>query len=97
MLGPGAAGVTLEDRRLPTGAYEVPVRIYRPPTATAPPPPLVINFHGGGFVFGNLTGADWLCGQAAARAEVLVVSVDYRLAPEYPAPQPYEDTLGATC
>lgn len=97
VLGPGAAGVSLADRRLPTGAYEVPVRIYRPASAADGPLPLIINFHGGGFVFGNLTGADWLCGQVAARAPALVVSVDYRLAPEHPAPQPYEDALAATC
>ena len=53
---------------------------------------MVINFHGGGFVLGNLTAADWLCGQLAARAGVTVVSVGYRLAPEHPAPMPYLDS-----
>ena len=56
----------------------------------------MINFHGGGFVFGNLTAADWLCGQVAARANVTVVSVGYRLAPEYPAPTPFLDSWTAT-
>ena len=97
VLGPGAKGVGLANRRLPTGPYEIPVRIYRPNPVEDTPLPLMINFHGGGFVFGNLTGADWLCGQVAAQAQVLVVSVDYRLAPEHPAPQPYEDALAATC
>ena len=97
VLGPGAKGVGLADQRLPTGTYEVPVRIYRPTPVDDNPVPMMINFHGGGFVFGNLTGADWLCGQVAARAQVLVVSVDYRLAPEHPAPQPFQDALAATC
>jgi acetyl esterase len=94
VLGRGARGVTLEDRRLPTGGYQVPVRVYSP--AAPGTLPLVVNLHGGGFVFGNLTGADWLCGHVAAQAEVVVVSVDYRLAPEHPAPLPYQDALAAT-
>ena len=96
VLGRGAPGVTLEDRRLPTGEHEIPVRIYRPAAAAAGPLPLVVNLHGGGFVFGNLTGADWLCGHVAVQAEVVVVSVDYRLAPEHPAPVPFDDALTAT-
>ena len=53
----------------------------------------MINFHGGGFVLGNLTAADWLCGQLAGRAGVAVVSVAYRLAPEHPAPMPVPGRL----
>lgn len=102
VLGPRAPGVRVQDRRLPTGAHRVPVRVYRPAQAVpaaggAAPLPLVVNFHGGGFVFGNLTGADWLCGHVAHDAGAMVVSVDYRLAPEHPAPQPYQDALAATC
>ena len=96
LLGPVARGVELVDQVLPTSPYAVPVRLYRP-RRTAGLLPLVVNLHGGGFVFGNLTGADWLCGQLADRAGALVVSVDYRLAPEHPAPGPYEDAWAATC
>ena len=56
----------------------------------------MVNFHGGGFVLGTLTAADWLCGQVAERAYATVVSVGYRLAPEYPAPTPYLDSWTAT-
>ena len=96
LLGPVSRGVELVDQVLPTSPYAVPVRVYRP-RRTAGLLPLVINLHGGGFVFGNLTGADWLCGQLADRTGALVVSVDYRLAPEHPAPAPYEDAWSATC
>lgn len=96
LLGPVSRGLELTDRVLPTAPYAVPVRVYRPRTASGPLP-LVVNLHGGGFVFGNLTGADWLCGQLADRVGAVVVSVDYRLAPEHPAPGPYEDAWAATC
>ena len=89
-------GVELVDAVLPTTPYAVPVRVYRPRDAPGPLP-LVVNLHGGGFVLGNLTGADWLCGQLADRTGAVVVSVDYRLAPEHPAPAPYEDAWAATC
>jgi acetyl esterase len=56
----------------------------------------VVNFHGGGFVFGNLSQTDWLCGQIASRVGAVVVSVSYRLAPEFPAPIPYQDCRDAT-
>ncbi|MGI3781239.1 MAG: alpha/beta hydrolase, partial [Janthinobacterium lividum] len=95
LLGTVARGVELVDHELPTTPYAVPVRVYRP-RRTPGLLPLLINLHGGGFVFGNLTGADWLCGQLADRTGALVVSVDYRLAPEHPAPGPYEDAWAAT-
>jgi acetyl esterase len=96
LLGPVSRGVELLDEVLPTTPYAVPVRVYRP-RSSAWPLPLVVNLHGGGFVFGNLTSADWLCGQLADRADAVVVSLDYRLAPEHPAPVPYEDAWAATC
>jgi acetyl esterase len=95
LLGPVSRSIALVDEVLPTAPYAVPVRVYRPRGADGPLP-LVVNLHGGGFVFGNLTGADWLCGQLADRAGAVVVSLDYRLAPEHPAPGPYEDAWAAT-
>ncbi|MGI3779629.1 MAG: alpha/beta hydrolase [Janthinobacterium lividum] len=96
VLGPVSRGIELADQVLPTTPYAVGVRVYRPRRA-AGPLPLLVNLHGGGFVFGNLSGADWLCGQLADRVGAVVVSVDYRLAPEHPAPAPYEDAWAATC
>ena len=96
LLGPVSRDIELVDRVLPTAPYAVPVRVYRPRRAPGPLP-LVVNLHGGGFVFGSLGGSDWLCGQLADRVGAVVVSVGYRLAPEHPAPAPYEDAWAATC
>ena len=94
-LGP-APRVRTIDRVLPTAPAPLRVRVYTPP-GWAGPAPVVVNLHGGGFVFGNLTGADWLCSRVADGVGAVVVSVDYRLAPEHPAPAPYEDAWAATC
>lgn len=96
LLGPVGAGVTLRDITVPATDTLLPARVYRPRTAGDDPLPVVVNFHGGGFVLGNLTAADWLCGQLAAGAYVTVVSVGYRLAPEFPAPVPFTDAWTAT-
>lgn len=95
VLGSMGSGVALENITIRVAGGEIKARIYRPKEASGTLP-LMINFHGGGFVYGNLTAADWLCGNVAGRAGVVVVSVDYRLAPEYPAPIPYQDCLAAT-
>lgn len=94
-LGPVAPEVQISDLTVPVGDTFVKVRVYRP-RDRPDPLPLVVNFHGGGFVYGNLTAADWLCGNLAGRADVAVVSVDYRLAPEHPAPTPFNDCWAAT-
>ncbi|MEP6651140.1 MAG: alpha/beta hydrolase, partial [Lapillicoccus sp.] len=73
--------------------YEVPLRVYRP--STRGPWPVVVYFHGGGLVIGNPRGYDPLCGYLADSVEALVVSVDYRLAPEFVAPQGVRDCVDA--
>jgi len=97
LVGPVPRSVQVRNVSVPQ-PVQLRARTYRPVGREAPagPLPLVINFHGGGFVIGNLASTDWLCGQVAARAGALVVSVSYRLAPEHPAPGPYEDALAAT-
>ena len=60
------------------------------------PAPLVVNFHGGGYVQGDLAQSDWFCGQVSLLAGAVVVSVDYRLAPEHPFPIPAQDAYAAT-
>jgi acetyl esterase len=91
-----SAEVALRDITVPSTDTLLSARVYRPRSAADQALPLVINLHGGGFVLGNLTTADWLCGQVAVGAGVTVVSVDYRLAPEHPAPTPYLDAWTAT-
>ncbi|WP_018655334.1 alpha/beta hydrolase [Actinomadura flavalba] len=91
--GPAAdPRVEVADRR----ADGVPVRIYRPRHAPGPVPVLVY-LHGGGFCTGGLDTEHARCVGLAAEAGVLVVSVDYRLAPEHPFPAGFEDAYTALC
>jgi acetyl esterase len=90
-------GVTIADTTLQLDdGPELPLRIYRPRVEGSEPPPVVVNFHGGGWVSGDVRQSDWWCAGVAAGAGVVVVSVEYRLAPEYPFPTPVEDCYAAT-
>jgi acetyl esterase len=85
----------VSDRRIPgpPGAPEVPVRIYRPRGDGTRP--ALVYYHGGAFVLGQVELFDALCGAYAANADLVVVSVDYRLAPEHPFPAGVEDCYAA--
>jgi acetyl esterase len=78
--------------------YEIPLRIYRPRAVrdTEVDVPVVVFLHGGGFVRGNVVMYDPLCTFLSARVRSVVVSVDYRLAPEHPAPTAALDATDAT-
>src|SRR5262249_32933772 len=69
-------------------------RLYTPSRASAPLPALVY-LHGGGWVVGSIATHDPFCGLVSDAAGVIVASVEYRLAPEYPYPAAVEDTLTA--
>lgn len=85
---------SIEDRMIPTeGDEEIKVRIYTPEGDG--PFPLFIYYHGGGWVLGDLELADASCRMIANRTERIVVSVDYRLAPEYKFPVPVQDCYAA--
>lgn len=75
---------------------ELPIRVYRPSDAVDEALPLLVNFHGGGFIAGDPQQSEWWCSSIAHDARVVVVSVDYRLAPEDPFPTPAEDCYAAT-
>ena len=75
---------------------ELPLRIYRPKNAGGEPLPVILNFHGGGWVSGDVHQSEWWASSVAARAGVVVVSVEYRLAPENSFPIPVEDCYDAT-
>jgi acetyl esterase len=90
-LAPVASAV---DRRIPGPAGEIPVRVYTP-NGTAPFPVLVY-FHGGGWVIGGLETHDGVCRALADGAGCVVVSIDYRLAPEHRYPAAAEDCYAAT-
>lgn len=85
---------------LPIGAVrDLPVgslagRLYVPDGASAPGP-LLVFFHGGAWIYGDLDSHDPVCRFLAEQARVRVLAVDYRLAPEHPFPAAYDDCLAA--
>jgi len=85
---------SVEDSSVPGPAGPVPVRIYRPHT-DQDALPTVAFFHGGGWVIGDLDTHDLTCRTIAAECAAVVVSVDYRLAPENPYPAAVDDALAA--
>jgi acetyl esterase len=85
---------SVEDVSLPGPAGDLPARVYRPETGGVHP--TIVFFHGGGFVIGDLDTHDDHCRQLAADVGAVVLSVDYRLAPEHPFPAAFEDCLAAT-
>jgi acetyl esterase len=88
------ADVDIEDRAIPGPAdQQLGLRLYRGPATTAAP--LVVYAHGGAFVTGNLDTDHAHCVQLARDARCLVVSVDYRLAPEHPCPAALDDVEAA--
>ena len=86
------AGV--QDIQTTGGAHTIPLRVYHPPGIG--PHPVLMFFHGSGFVLLDLDTHDDLCRRLCAAAGCVVVSVDYRLAPEHPFPAAPDDCLYAT-
>lgn len=77
---------------------EVPIRVYRPASAadrSTPPARTLVHFHGGGWTLGTLDSIDGPCRELATRADAVVVSVDYRLAPEHPFPVAVDEAAAA--
>lgn len=89
---PERPGVESEDISIPgpAGDQDLPLRIYRP-VGAASSLPCVYWIHGGGMVMGDLDQSDATCERLVAELECVVVSVDYRLAPEHPYPAPVDD------
>jgi cation diffusion facilitator CzcD-associated flavoprotein CzcO/acetyl esterase/lipase len=81
------------DGVLPGAAGSLSYRLYRP--ATAGPHPLVVYYHGGGWVLGSCDSDDPLCRDLCVRSDSIIVSVDYRHAPEARFPAAVEDALVA--
>jgi len=95
LLGAVARGVELSDETAAGAEGSLPVRVYRPRGAGTDPLPLVVDFHGGGWTVGSLDAADWLCSNVAVALPAVVVSVDYRLAPDHRWPAAAEDCYAA--
>ena len=89
---PENPNVTKEDRVVPgpLGEPDITVRIYRPRDATGTLPGIYF-IHGGGMVLGNVAGEDPTATKLCDEVGAVVVSVEYRLAPEHPHPAPVED------
>jgi len=85
----------VEDRVLEGPGGPLPIRVYRPATGGAPAP-LLVYLHGGGFVFGDLETSDPVSRQLCRETQMVVVSVEYRLAPEHRYPAAVEDALYAS-
>ena len=93
---PPVEGVTSVDRRVPgsPGEPDIAVRIYQPAQRPATLPAL-LWIHGGGYVVGNVEGTDLTVRRLVQTVGCLVVSVEYRRAPEHPFPAPLEDCYAA--
>ena len=85
--------VPFEDHVVPDETAPVPVRVYRP---VKDPAPILIYMHGGGWVLGDLETCHGVCSTLARLSRCIVVSVDYRLAPEHPFPAALDDAWTVT-
>ncbi len=83
------------DRSIAGADGDIGLRIYTP--TGEGPHPVLVNFHGGGWVIGDLDTADGVCRDLCNTAQCVVVSVDYRLAPEHVFPAAPDDAYAATC
>lgn len=94
VAGPPVALESVEDINLPGPAGPIRVRKYAP--SLGRPLPGILYFHGGGWVIGDLDTHDNWCRELAKTVDCVVISVDYRLAPEHPFPAAVDDAVAAT-
>jgi acetyl esterase len=80
----------IRDATVPAGGFPLPIRIYTPEGSG--PRPILLFFHGGGFVEGSIETHESICRHLARASGRVVVSTDYRLAPEHPFPTAIEDS-----
>ena len=93
---PRPGGMKVEDGAFGGPAGDVPIRVYRP-AGVAPPAPCILYIHGGGFMTGDLDTNDTIAWGLAEGTGCVVVSTDYRLAPEDPYPAAFDDCYAALC
>lgn len=95
VFGRRHAGVRVQDSSIEGPGGPLRLRGYRPEAVTGPLP-VAVYLHGGGWtLFGGLDVCDWLPSRIAALAGIVVVAVDYRLAPQHPYPAAVQDALAA--
>jgi acetyl esterase len=93
--GPPLPVARVEDMAIPGPAGQIPARLYVALGAPRSPQPLLVYYHGGGWVIGDLETHDGLCRFLAEHSGCRVLSIDYRLAPEHPFPAAVEDSVAA--
>ena len=98
LMGAGRADAVeavarIEDVEIPGPAGAIPARAYVPDSDGTPP--VVVYYHGGGWVLGGLDSHDGTCRALANASGAVVVSIDYRLAPEHPFPAAVDDAWAA--
>jgi acetyl esterase len=93
LAGPPEEVARIVDTAAPGPDGDVPVRVYVPESQG--PLPVLVYFHGGGWVIGSIDGTDAPCRALANRSASVVVSVGYRLAPEHPFPAGVDDAYAA--
>jgi acetyl esterase len=94
VFGAVATGVDVRPGIAKGETGQLAVRVYRP-SGAQDRLPLVVNFHGGGWTIGSLDSTDWLCSNVALGTRAVVVSVEYRLAPDHRFPAAAEDCYAA--
>lgn len=95
LAGELAAVKDIQNLTIPGPHGEIPLRIYRPAVDMSQALPALVYFHGGGWVIGDLDTHDDICRALCHHAGCIVVSVDYRLAPEYKYPAAVDDSYAA--
>jgi acetyl esterase len=91
---PDHSGVIVENRLIAQNGHTIPIRVHTPPGN--PPFPIAVLFHSGGWVTGSLDTHEPYCKALATEANIVVISVDYRLAPEHRFPAALDDCRDAT-
>jgi len=93
VFGPGPDVHKVENRKIPGPAGDLPVRVYTP---ASKPNGILVYFHGGGWVVGDLESHDYVCRVLTNATGCVVTAIDYRLAPEHKFPAAPEDCYAAT-
>ncbi|MGY1422635.1 alpha/beta hydrolase [Bacillus cereus] len=81
--------INTENKYVNNGDYKIPIRVYTPKGEG--PFPILVYFHGGGWVFSDIDGSEYVCNHISKVSNCIVVSVGYRLSPEFKYPIPLED------
>lgn len=86
---------SVDELSIPGPRGPIPARLYRPKAKSGSATPLLVYFHGGGWVLGSLESHESVCRFLAVHGEVPVLAIDYRLAPEHPFPAGLDDAVAA--